>query len=130
MSQRTKSRVHLAVLGVLVAVGLVAGYRGLGSADADDGCKRSVSYTLNWGGDTRASRVQWGPVGNTESEHDVGHPWQKINIKTRCSTVVMLHVEFVQPVTNLLCALTVGNEVHQSDFNGKTHRCFEQILVA
>jgi hypothetical protein len=120
-------------VAVLVLLGGALALRdnsGSGGSGSDrEGCQRQVTYSANWGGDTRAFRVEWGPVGEQQKLENVSKPWQELNVTVKCGSIIALHVEFHQPVRDLLCAITANNTVHQPRLTGKNYRCFEQVLV-
>lgn len=130
MSVKTRLVPGVVVLALLGgAMALRDGSDGGGSTPDGGGCRRQVTYSANWGGDGRAFRVEWGPVGEQQKLENVSKPWQDLNVTVKCGTIVALHVEFHQPVRDLLCAITANNTVHQPRLTGKNYRCFEQVLV-
>lgn len=130
MSVKTRllpGAVVLALLGGALALRDTSGNGGSGSERGD--CRRQVTYSANWGGNARALRIEWGPVGEQQKLENVQKPWQDLNATVVCGSIVVLHVEFHQPVRDLLCAVTANNAVHQPHLPGKNYRCFEQVLV-
>lgn len=84
-------------------------------AKDDDGCRREVTFTVNWAFKASvASNITWGVKGSALREQGIPTPLQR-HTKVPCGTDVELHARFTakQDPGALLCAITANNVVHE-----------------